>query len=327
MAKIKCTCVPKTIERFGVKKPEGMDFEYVNYPCSDEELIEACKDADILFCGPVDFIRKNVIDACPNLKLIQSQGVGFDKIDLEAAKAKGIYVCNNRAVNAIAVAEHAVGLMLACLKRTCEADAMIKDGKFPESFQSYKVKGHKELNGRTVGLIGMGAIGKAAVKMLSAFGCRIMYSDVFRADEAFEKEYNLEYATYDELYAQCDILSYHVPVLPETRGMINKDAISKMKEDVIIINVARGEIVNNEDLKEALENERVYAGLDVIAPEPPAPDHPMFTLNETGKARLTITPHIAGTTDDAFTRMSQWAYDNMIKVMNGERPNNIVNGL
>lgn len=327
MAKIKCTCVQKTIERFGVEKPKGMDFEYIKYPCTDEELVAACKDTDIIFCGPVDFIRKEVIDQLPNLKLIQSQGVGFDKIDLKAAKEKGVYVCNNRAVNAVSVAEHAVGLMLACLKKTCEADALIKAGKFPDSFQSYKVKGHKELGSRTVGLIGMGAIGKAAVKILNAFGCTILYSDVVRADEEFEKQYNLEYVSYDELYKRCDILSYHVPVLPETRGMVNKETISKMKKDVIIINVARGEIVNNEDLKEALENERVFAGLDVIAPEPPADDHPMFTLNETGKARLTITPHIAGTTDDAFTRMSSWAYENMVKVMNGERPNNVVNGL
>ena len=100
-----------------------------------------------------------------------------------------------------------------------------------------------------------------------------------------------------------------------------------MKQDAIIVNVARGEIVNNEDLAEALNAGRVVAGLDVVAPEPPAADHPLLNLTEEGNSRLTITPHIAGTTDDAFKRMVQWSYDNMKRVMAGERPNNVVNGL
>lgn len=324
---IKSTLTPNIVDRFGVPKPEGMDFEYVKYPCSDEELIEQIKDADILFCGPVDFIRKNVIDAMPNLKLIQSLGVGFDKIDLEAAKAKGVYVCNNRAVNAVSVAEHAVLLMLASLKQLPDADKKIKEGKFIENFKEYQVKGHYELSGKTIGLIGLGAIGRAAAKILRAFGCRLMYSDVIRADEEFEKEYQVEYVPIEKIYEEADIISYHVPVLPDTRGMVNKENIAKMKQDVIIINVARGEIVNNEDLAEALNSGRVFAGLDVVAPEPPPADHPLFHLSEEGNYRLVITPHIAGTTNDAFIRMSEWSFENMRKVINGERPNNVVNGL
>ena len=131
----------------------------------------------------------------------------------------------------------------------------------------------------------------------------------------------------DELYKNCDILAYYVPVLDSTRGMVNKNTIAKMKKDVIIINVSRGEIVNNEDLRDALNDGKVVAGLDVIAPEPPAADHPLITLNEIGNSRLSVTPHIAGTTNDAFTRMSQWSYDNMVKVVAGETPNNVVNGL
>lgn len=327
MTKVIALKEPNGVQRFGVEKPEGMEFDFIEWPCSDEELKEALKDADILWTGPVDFIRKDVIDSAKNLKLIQSLGVGFDKIDLEAAKANGVYVCNNRAVNAKSVAEHAVGLMLACLKKTAPNDARIKNGEFDKCFAEFKANGHKELGTRTVGLVGLGAIGKEACKYLKAFGSKVLYYDVVKADEAFEKEYDLKYCTLDELYEQCDILSYHVPVLDSTRGMVNKAAIAKMKKDVIIINVARGEIVNNDDLKEALNNGRVTAGLDVIAPEPPAPDHPLFTLNEVGNNHITITPHIAGTTDDAFIRMVQWSYDNMRKVMAGEKPNNVVNGL
>lgn len=329
MVKVRVTCNKNIIERFGVKKPEGWDFKYINYPCSDEELVEQCKDADIVFCGPVDYFRREVIEQLDNCKLIHSLGVGFDKIDLQAAKEKGIYVCNNRAVNAAPVAELAVGHMINCLRRMPEADAKIKargvDG-FNESFKEYQVKGQNELGSRVIGLVGLGAIGKAAVGMLQAFGCKIKYYDVFR-DEKFEQEKGLEYCEYNEILKTCDIISYHVPVLDTTRDMVRKETIDLMKQDAIIINVARGEIVNNEDLAEALNNGRVFAGLDVIAPEPPTADHPIFNLNEVGKARLSITPHIAGTTDDAFIRMSKWSYEDMEKVMRGERPNNVVNGL
>lgn len=330
MAKVRVTCNRNIIERFGVKKPEGWDFQYINYPCSDEELVEQCKDADILFCGPVDNIRREVIEQLDNCKLIHSLGVGFDKIDLAATKERGIYVCNNRAVNAMPVAEIALGHMIVLLRRMMEADANIKakgaEG-FIESFREYQVKGQFELGSRVVGLVGLGAIGKALVSMLKPFGCKIYYYDVFRASEEYEKENNVEFTTYEDILEKCDIISYHVPVLDETRNMVRKETIDKMKDGAIIINVSRGEIVNNEDLAEALNSGKIFAGLDVIAPEPPPADHPLLNLTEDGKKKLSITPHIAGTTDDAFIRMSQWSYDNMIKVMNGERPNNVVNGL
>ena len=327
MVKVRITCNRNIIERFGVEKPEGWDFQYINYPCSDEELIEQVKDTDILFVSPVDFIRRDVIEKLENCKLIHSLGVGFDKIDLEAAKEKGIYVCNNRAVNAAPVAEIALGHMINCLRRIPEADEKIKSQGakgFKESFKEYQVKGQFELGSRTIGLVGLGAIGKAAVRLLEGFGCKMKYYDVFR-DEAYEKEKGLEFCSYEEILKTCDIISYHVPVLDSTRNMVRKETIEMMKQDAIIINVSRGEIVNNEDLAQALNDGRIFAGLDVVAPEPPSDDHPLFNLTEVGKARLSITPHIAGTTDDAFIRMSQWAYDNMKKVMNGERPVNIVN--
>lgn len=193
--------------------------------------------------------------------------------------------------------------------------------------REFAVKGQFELSSRVIGLVGLGAIGKALVSMLKPFGCKIYYYDVFRASEDYEKENGIEYATYETILEKCDIISYHVPVLDETRDMVRKETIDKMKDDAIIINVSRGEIVNSADLAEALNNGKIFAGLDVIAPEPPPVDHPILNLTEEGNARLSITPHIAGTTDDAFIRMSQWSYENMVRVMNGERSNNIVNSL
>lgn len=327
MVKIACSFNSKIIERFGPKRPDDWDFQYIKFPCSDEELIEQCKDVDVLFCGPVDPIRRNVIENLDNCKLIQSLGVGYDKIDLEAAREKGIFVCNNRAVNAVPVAELSVGLMIACLRRICDADKKIKNGKFVENFKEYQVMGQTELSSKTVGLVGLGAIGKTLTKILTAFGCKVMYYDVVRASLDFEEEYNIQYASYDEILEHCDIISYHVPVTDATRNMVRKETIEKMKQNAIIINIARGEIVNNEDLAEALNNGRIIAGLDVVSPEPPPADLALFHLNEVGKSRLTMTPHIAGTTDDAFMRMVSWSYENMKKVMNGEIPNNVVNKL
>ncbi len=330
MVKVRMTANRNYIEKFGVQKPEGWDFQYINYPCSDDELAEQCKDADIVFCGPVDFFRREVIEKLDRCKLIQSLGVGFDKIDLEAAKEKGIFVCNNRAVNAVPVAEIAVGHMISCQRRMMEADQIIKEkgaAGFIESYKSYQVKGQSELSERAVGLVGLGAIGKAAVQMLKGFGCKLYYYDMIRASQDYERENDLTFASYEEILEKCDVIAYFVPVTDKTRNMVRKETIAKMKQDAIIINVSRGEIVNNEDLAEALNEGRVFAGLDVVAPEPPTEDHPLFNLNEVGNARLSMTPHIAGTTNDAFVRMSQWSYDNMVKVMNGERPNNVVNGL
>lgn len=325
MAKIVSTMKQALMEKFGVEKPAGWEIEYVDYPCDDDVIAEACKDADYLLCGPVDPISKNLIDKISHIKLIHSLGVGFDKIDLQAAKDQNIYVCNNQAVNAMPVAELAVTLMINSARRIAQADAAIKKGGFHQQFQEYRVKGQRELGGFTVGLVGMGAIGKVAAKILNAYGSKLYYSDVVKLDPDFEKQYNIEQVSFEEICEKCDIISFHVPVLDSTRGMVNKDTIAKMKKDVIIINVSRGEIVNNKDLKEALENERVFAGLDVIAPEPPSDDHPLLNLNEVGNSRLTITPHIGGTTDDAFMRMQTWVYENMVRVEKGERPINIVN--
>lgn len=328
MAKIATTLKPGLVNKFGVKMPEGWEISYIDYPCEDDKIVEACKDADFLWIGPVDPMSADLISKLDKVKLIQSLGVGFDKINLEKSKEKGIYVCNNRAVNAISVAEHALGLILSGIRRVSEADAKIKDSskRYMESFEDYRIHGQKELGGLTVGLVGLGAIGKELTRLMKPFGCKMMYYDVFRA-EATEKEYGIEFVDLERIFKECDVISLHVPVTDETRGMINEKAIEMMKQDALVINVARGEIVDNEALKKGLESGKIFAGLDVIAPEPPSEDHPLLNLNDVAKARLTITPHIAGTTNDAFIRMQKWSYENMEKVLKGEKPNNIVNGL
>ncbi len=315
------------IEKFPVPLMGGWEISYAKHPLDEDNIADLAKDADYLLVGAVDDISADLINRMKHIKLIQSLGVGFDKIDLEAAKENGIYVCNNYGVNAAPVAELAVTLMATVLRRVAYTDAAIKAGEYDEQFNDYRIRGQHELAAMRVGLVGMGSIGKKVAKLLNAYGCELYYSDVNAVDEDTKKAYNLTRLDLDELCATCDIISFHVPVLDATRGMVNKELISKMKDDAIVINISRGEIVNNDDLKEALENGKIYAGLDVIAPEPPEKDHVLLNLSEEANKRLTITPHIGGTTDEAFIRMIEWSYENMLKVEQGERPINIVNGL
>jgi D-3-phosphoglycerate dehydrogenase len=177
-------------------------------------------------------------------------------------------------------------------------------------------------------MIGMGVIGREVAKRLAPWGCRLVYTDPIRMDEELEKAYGLEYVTQEELMRESDIISIHVPVLPSTINMINRETLSMMKNDVLLVNVARGEIVNNDDLAWALEAHEIgFAALDTVAPEPMPDDHPLRNLRPDADARVLFTTHSAGRTDQAFKRMLEWAIASMKKMENGERPNNIVNGL
>ncbi len=328
MYKVVSVVPENRIDRFGIKPPAEFEITYINSPYTDGELIKACKGADFLFQTSVDPINSYVIDKLDTIKLIQTEGVGFDKIDIEGAKAKNIYVCNNRNVNCESVAEHTVGLILTALKKIAYADKKIKEGKFIECQQKYRTKGYKELGSRHVGIVGIGAIGRETVKRLSPFNCKISYYDEFRPSEDVEKELKINYLSFEEICTQCDVISFHVPVLPSTVNMVNKESIALMRNDIIIINTARGEIINQADLAQALIDGSIGgAAIDTLDPEPPSSDHPLLNLPEEAASKLIITPHIGGTTDEAFERMQLWAWDNMLKVIRGEKPSNIVNGL
>jgi len=319
--------VPKSrIERFGVEIPEGIEIKFLEPPYTDEELIEAAKDVDCIFDTSVDPISRKVIESLPNLKLIQTEGVGFNQVDIEAATEHGVIVCNNKNVNAFPVAEQTVGMIIALLRRFNYADKQIKAGKFVEVQNEYRTKGYKELSSRHVGIVGFGAIGRELARLLKPFGCRISYYDVIRPSKEVEEELGVSYLDYDEICKQCNIISYHVPVLPNTINMANMEAFKKMQKDTIIINMARGEIVNQEDLAAALEKGIIAgAGLDTLCPEPPGEDHVLLKLSEEASNRIMLTPHIGGTNDEAFERMHRWAYENMLAVANGKEPKNIVN--
>ena len=324
MLTIVTTVTKQRFEKYGVSFHEDWNVKYLS-GASQSELAEACKDADVLFVGSTDVVSAEVINANPQLKLIQAEGVAFDKIDVEAAKAAGIPVSNNRAVNNVSVAEHTIGLILAGLRRTALCTSEIASKPYTQVQGEYRAQGEHELGGMTVGLVGFGAIGREVAKRLQGWDCNLVYYDAYPPSKEVEEQLHVTYMEQDELFRKADVISLHVPVLPTTTGMINKETMATMKKNVLIVNTARGEIINQEDLVEALENGDIYgAALDVVYPEPAPDDLPLFHMSEAGRSRLTFTPHVGGTTDEAFTRMLRWTVENCERVEKGEKPINSV---
>jgi len=279
------------------------------------ELIQALseKKYDAIISLLNDHIDASVFDACPTLKLVANYCVGFNNIDIEEAKKRGIKVTNTRGTSSSAVAEHTVALILSLTTRLVEGDLFIREGKY-KGWDPSLLMG-QDLTGKTLGLIGAGAIGRIVGKILSkGFDCKINYYDPFRNDN-FEKEYDAHFMELESVLKESDIISIHVPLLPETHHLITKERINMMKKTAILINTARGSIVDEKALVEALQNGVIYgAGLDVYENEP--------ELTE-GLAKLSnvvLTPHIASARPSARVEMSKLACDNVISFFekNGE---------
>lgn len=280
-------------------------------------------DAEALLVDPILPITAEIINSLPHLKLIHSQGVAFNRVDLEVAKNAGVAVSNCAGVNAVSVAEQAILLMLALLRRFSENEDMMFAAKQMEAKNRCFENGLLELGSCHVGIIGLGAIGNELAQRLRAFGCKLSYFSLHEKPDS-----GIPRLTLDELYGQCDIITLHAPVLPSTIHMINEAAINKMKNGAIIINTARGELVDQEALCRALIDGRLGgAGLDTLSPEPVQPDNPLLMLPENVRYKVALSPHVAGITANSFYRSFEMIWDNIKKVSEGKRPSNIVNGL
>ena len=302
--------------------PSDWELTHLGNGTPDEDKVIAT-DADAILVDSMSPVSARVINGLKNLKIIQTQGVGYNFVDTEAAQKAGVFVSNCAGANASAVAEQVILLMLAVLRNAVVNHNMVFAAKQIEAKNHCFESGLRELGDCHVGIVGFGAIGKEVAKRLDAFGCRISYFDIFEAN-------GVKYSrlTLDEIYAQCDIISLHVPVTPDTVNMINDETLAKMKPGAIIINTARGDIVDHEALCRALESGRLGgAGLDTLAPEPVTADNPILKLSDEAKGRVVLSPHIAGITAGSFCRYYDIAWSNIRRVSVGERPKNVVNGL
>jgi phosphoglycerate dehydrogenase-like enzyme len=292
----------------------------------DGELLDAAKDADIILADAIAPVSANLIEKMPNLKMIHSEGVAYDKIDTETARKRGIFVCNNKGCNAAAVAEQAILLMLAFLRRAIAGDREVRAGHQIQMKERSMVEGITELGGCTVGLIGFGDIARATAVRLKAFGCRICYYTPRQKPKETEDEFGVRYAALEELAGLSDIVSIHAAVTPETTGMINAEFLARMKPAAFVVNTARGEIVDNLALRDALITGKIAgAAFDTLYPEPTPKDHPLVDLPDDCKDRVIYAPHLGGITTGSFMRAHKNIWQNVARVERGERPANIVN--
>ncbi|HVZ07290.1 2-hydroxyacid dehydrogenase [Rhodopila sp.] len=252
--------------------------------------------------------------AAPKLKLVQLLSAGYDRCDIEAARRAGVPICNNGGANSTAVAEHAMLLMLAVCRRLVWQHASVAAGRWRgNAVQDVKLF---ELRGRTLGIVGLGAIGKKVARMAQAFGMTVQYYDIIRLSEERADDLNVRFALLNELLKTSDIVSLHVPLSPDTKHMIGTSQLAMMKPSAYLINTCRGPVVDEKALIAALINGTIAgAGLDVFDQEPPPADNPLFTL-----PNVTLSAHFAGPTwDNQYSRFRN-AFDNCQRVIRGEKP-------
>jgi phosphoglycerate dehydrogenase-like enzyme len=252
--------------------------------------------------------------SAPGLKLVQLLSAGYDRCNIEAARRAGVPICNNGGANATAVAEHAILLMLAVARRLVWQHSNVASGRWRGNAVG-DVKLY-ELKGRTLGIVGLGRIGKKTARLARAFGMTVQYYDIIRLTEDQADDLEVKFALFEELLRTSDIVSLHVPLTARTRRCIGAAQFRLMKPDAYLVNTCRGPVVDEAALIEALSNGTIAgAGLDVFEQEPPPPENPLFAL-----PNVVLSAHFAGPTqENQYTRFRN-AFDNCQRVIRGEKP-------
>jgi len=278
-------------------------------PLAEDRMLELAGEFDAFLCGDDAITEAVIAKSLPRLKLISKYGIGLDKIDLKAATAAQIPVLFTPGVNHTTVAEHAFLLLLAIEKNLLFSCDATRKGE-------WKRKTGHEIMGKTLGIIGLGRIGKEVAIRARAFGMPVVAYDVYW-DDAFAASHEVKRAaSIEEIFTSADVISLHTNLTPETRDMIRKETIASMKPGVIIINCARGEIVHTDDMAAALHSGHVGGyGTDVLEVEPPSPDNPLLTA-----PNCVVTPHIGSRTYESVVRQATAAVTNLILASKGEKP-------
>ena len=276
-----------------------------------QEALEnyACQ-ADYILAGGRLRITKKVLSKATRLKMIQRTGVGLDSLDLEAIKEKGIPLYVNHGINAVSVAEHTLLLLLSCLRKLSIIDQETKNGIWRKQYWGVQTE---ELHGKTVGIIGMGNIAQTLVALLKPFNVKILYFSRSRMPLDYETENNMSFVGLNTLYSDSDVVTVHCALNNETKDLISSDALSQMKDGAILINTARGPIIDSVAVANALRTGKLaYAALDVHVKEPIPDDYPLKGIDN-----VILTPHIAGITKESFSAMIHDAFRNIEYFENG----------
>ncbi|RDJ25503.1 3-phosphoglycerate dehydrogenase [Bosea caraganae] len=300
---------PERADKLRALLPPGMALTH-GTARGDEHLKEIIEHADYAIAGQVG-VSGDVLRAARKLKLLHKWGVGIDNLDVETARSLGIRVARTTGSNAIPVAEFTLGLMLSALRFISYGHAELKQGEW----RGGRLPGETfMLSGKTVGIVGFGAIGMNVARLLQGFGCKILYSKRQPLDAGEEAALGVRHASLPDLLAQSDIVSLHCPLTPETANMIDKAAFAAMKKTAVLINVARGGVVVEPDLVDALRSGEIHAAaMDVFSVEPLPADSPLLTLDN-----LVVTPHLAAIAADNFAKTVNQMFGNILCVSRGE---------
>jgi phosphoglycerate dehydrogenase-like enzyme len=289
-------------------------FELTLAPPNTPEFLASAADSDFVVGYGDPSLNDAFFRAAPRVKLIQLLSAGYDRCDIEAARRAGVPICNNGGANSTAVAEHALMLMLATCRRLPWQHASVAAGRWRgNDLANTKLY---ELRGKTLGIIGLGTIGKKVARLANAFGMNVQYYDIRRVPEETEDALDVRFRLMKEILREADIVSLHVPLLPSTRHLIGREELALMQPHAYLINTCRGPVIDEPALTEALANNRLAgAGLDVFDQEPPPADNPLLAL-----PNVVLTPHFAGPTWDNQVARFRNAFDNCQRVARGEKP-------
>jgi phosphoglycerate dehydrogenase-like enzyme len=316
----------KRFEEAGVVLPEALDFRF-DEVLTEKEIVSACQGVDFFLVPPAyPAITSRIIENIPTVRMIQTTGTGFDKIDIRSAARLGIPVANSPGRNVTTVAEFTLALLIALQRRLVSSDREIKAGHYTQAREQFFKSGSREVAESGIGIIGFGEIGRRVASLVLSLGASVSYYDVERAPEGIENELGVAFKPLDELLASCDVISLHVPLTDRTRGMMGSREFRLMPEGALLINTSRGEVVDQNALAEVLEAGHLgAAALDTVYPEPLPPDDPLLHLSPSARDRLLLTPHIAGITRGAMNRMLTGAIANVLRAASGEPPENVIN--
>ena len=301
-------------------KKLGIDFYYYQMrDASPSDLIKHFKDADIVLTNMADFTAE-VMDGLENVKVLLRHGIGYDKVDVEAATRNGIIFANEATASSDDVAEHAIMLILESFRKKKLQDKVLKRWIYSREWSSEDIYPMHRIKGKTLGIIGCGNIGSLVLEKMSGFGMKILVSDPYLSEERY-KELGIEHVPFDDVIKESDIVTIHVPVTEETRGMFHLDKFRLMKKSAVLINTARGPVLSTDDLITALKTGIISgAGIDVFETEPPHPDSEIISMDN-----VILSPHIAWYSEEGGWDIRYMIMDDVKSFLDGKPPRFVIN--
>lgn len=301
-----------TLDWVSAHVPQDFTLVPVSGKAAEAEQVSAVREADILMVYRA-VPSEGVLRAGSRVRLVQLLAAGYEEMNLALLRELEIPCAQNAGANSWAVADHAVLLMLALYRRLVLADRATREGRWREPITGLNTY---EMDGKLVGIVGIGNIGSKVARRVQGFGARVQYYDKYPLPAEREGEANIRRVPLDELFRTSDIVTLHSPLTPETKGLVNDAVLATMKPTAVLINTSRGEIIDEAALARALEQGRLGgAGLDVFQAEPVDPANPLMKL-----PNVVLTPHSAGTTIDTWQRRLDFAFSNMRRVLSGDKP-------